>query len=781
MRKKTTNIFGKIIASIIATVLVIVAGVSTYCLFDKDFRKQVEQKLHIEQSDNSSDLTSENQTEIIELEEQLKEQQQENQDIKDENSNLKTEISENQAEIEELENQIISKQNALNSVNAELETALAENSENQEVIETLQAEKNELESDIETLQAEKNELEQLKNDIEKQLEDTESENADLMLQIETLNIQIEEKQSEINDLNSEVLILENKIKEYENYNQTTVESEDVFTSQRNYTINLNSATQVNSIINNTTSTVEESAVVSAYGTSFGNKIESVLSSDVKTSSNRFISKDGDKVAFLNGSQILIYQNINSTLVEILNDSIEIENILKISFFDNYVFVFTQAEPYITAYVIENSLLTKCELNLTQFENYANLANYLLCDIVQGKNGVFMLGFVVPVSTTTAYTLYLNFDDSSKTFLITNYVSTADYEFSYMLAFHKNNFSDAEIYYLKSGTNSSTCKRIIHKLDGTIADNYTVFAYQLVYLTKNIEVKSRAVLIDKDYDVNFWVFNFPQIYRYQIDIFNDAKRYWYSEHLNYMIQELQDGTFKAYSMVNYDEPVEISIPDELDLTQISDIEILDNVAMFFNEDETINIWNFYEDKLFIENVSSNKDSYTIALSRKLSLSELIDEKAELQLEIDNLQTQLKEKENQLTNANNTITENEKTISNLDNKLNLSFDFLKNNIEIFDCYYFYNNETKAFIQYKLKEPILSNESVGVEIYYTSAVYVIDFENENIKFIKNWLIEFNIFEETEEGLKITTNSEESEYLDSYSFFNFEDESLIMYFKES
>lgn len=166
MRKKTTNIFGKIIASIIATVLVIVAAVSTYCLFDKDFRKQVEQKLHIEQSDNSSDLTSENQTEIIELEEQLKEQQQENQDIKDENSNLKTEISENQAEIAELENQIISKQNALNRVNAELETALAENSENQEVIETLQAEKNELESDIETLQAEKTVLEDNVSDLQ---------------------------------------------------------------------------------------------------------------------------------------------------------------------------------------------------------------------------------------------------------------------------------------------------------------------------------------------------------------------------------------------------------------------------------------------------------------------------------------------------------------------------------------------------------------------------------------------------------------------------------------
>ena len=62
MSKQKTSIFGKIVACIVALLLLGVAGVSTYCLFDADFRKQVEQKLHIESSESSNESASNNQS-----------------------------------------------------------------------------------------------------------------------------------------------------------------------------------------------------------------------------------------------------------------------------------------------------------------------------------------------------------------------------------------------------------------------------------------------------------------------------------------------------------------------------------------------------------------------------------------------------------------------------------------------------------------------------------------------------------------------------------------------
>ena len=76
----------------------------------------------------------------------------------DSKESLKTEISELELKLEEkqknilnLNEQILMKENLLLNINAELETARSENSENLELIESLESEKASLESDIEIL------------------------------------------------------------------------------------------------------------------------------------------------------------------------------------------------------------------------------------------------------------------------------------------------------------------------------------------------------------------------------------------------------------------------------------------------------------------------------------------------------------------------------------------------------------------------------------------------------------------------------------------------------
>ena len=146
--------------------------------------------------------------------------------------------------------------------------------------------------------------------------------------------------------------------------------------------------------------------------------------------------------------VYLYKNVNYNIEFVFAINLQIQNILKITAFDDFVFVFTQSSPCVYAYKIVNEALVKCSFELTSFENLSVLETFTHIDIVQGNNGTFMLGFIVPNGDLTdAYTIYLNFDDVNNSFIYDTYLITSGYVLTYILPFHKNNYSDAQIIYL----------------------------------------------------------------------------------------------------------------------------------------------------------------------------------------------------------------------------------------------------------------------------------------------------------------------------------------------
>lgn len=405
--------------------------------------------------------------------------------------------------------------------------------------------------------------------------------------------------------------------------QNTYSSSETFSPKNNYVVDLGRGiVDVESVVNNSNSTVENKTFTVKYASNFASKITLPFNNLFDVNTKRFLSKDGDKIFFVLNDYIYMYQNENFKINLKFSINPQIPNILKISAFDNFVFVFSKTSPYVFPYVIENNTLIKCNIDLTSFEYNSYLEQFLDIDMVQGNNDYFLLGFYAPVNTTSGYTLYYTFDNATKSFIFSSYLSATNYNFAYLLGFHKNNFSDAQIMYLQPGEKSSLCKRAIHKADKTVQDTYSATSYYYTYLTTALYVKSRAVIIEKNYNPNFWVYYYPQVYRFELSQFSEAVKSYISTNLLYLVQKLGDGTYRAFNLVGYNTPEEFSegIPKEIDQSKILFVEFLIDTILFFMDDENepIIAYNLNLNGTCIENVSSKSATYTVTLTRKETL-------------------------------------------------------------------------------------------------------------------------------------------------------------------
>ena len=397
-----------------------------------------------------------------------------------------------------------------------------------------------------------------------------------------------------------------------------------FSSKTNYVIDLGvDISGVQSIFNITFETYETDYYIVKYANNFSTKTHLPFNNLFDVNTPRFLSLDGDKLFFILNDIIYLYKNTNYNIEFVFAINLQIQNILKITAFDDFVFVFTQASPCIHAYKIKENTLVQCNIDLSGFEHLSTLVNFTLIDIVQGKNGTFMLGYVIPNDTMTdAYTLYLTFDDDTNSFNYDTYLTTSNYTFTYMLPFHKNNFSDAQMIYLQAGATSSKCRRAIHTIDKTSSDGYNITAYYYTYATTHLCVKTRAVVVEKSVTPNLWLYYYPQVYRFNLAELSDATKNYISTNLLYLIQKLTDGTYRGYNLVGYNTPEIFAngFPKDLDQSKILHIEFLIDTVLFFMDDENEPIVAYNLDIVgtSIENVSTKNQEYSIIYSKKETL-------------------------------------------------------------------------------------------------------------------------------------------------------------------
>jgi len=386
-----------------------------------------------------------------------------------------------------------------------------------------------------------------------------------------------------------------------------------FEPKANYVLDLgDEISHINSITNSTTNETENNFYTTKYATKFGDKIILPFNNMFNFETPRFISKDGDKIFFVVNDTIYGYQNINYNLIQLNLSNLHIQNISKIVSFDRYLFVITKHSPYISLFIFDNGLLKKCKIDTKNSEIYKKLDDFYSIDITQAKNNIFMIGFISK-HDNIGHTLYFNFNEENFSLEFDSYLETP-YEINFMLAMYKNNFSDAVIIFLKEHQYSLYCRIINHFPDKSKTETQSVVAYYYTHDTKNIYTKNRAVIVEKNTTPYTWIYYYPQLYRYTLDLFETEHKINISTNLLYLIQQQDDKSYKIYNLVGYNIPTEFTdgFPEEIDQSKIIDFEFLTDTLLIFTNDTKENILAYNLNNLCtaIENVSSNNDTYSV---------------------------------------------------------------------------------------------------------------------------------------------------------------------------
>lgn len=387
--------------------------------------------------------------------------------------------------------------------------------------------------------------------------------------------------------------------------------------KRNYVLDLGkNIKSVESITNNSTSEAETATISAKYASDFADKTTLPFNHMFSASTPRFLSKDGNKIFFVNNDSIYGFVNKDYQILKIDADHISLQNIFKIVSFDSFVFVITKTAPYVNCYVIENYKLKAIPFDLTAYENYSKLSNIFDADITMAKDGTIMLGVILKPENY-GHCIYFSFDTTENKFVFSS-AKNSQYYFTYIIAMFKNNFCDAAIHFLKEGEMSLDCRIVTFSPNTNVRDVFTNAAYFYTKDTKQVYAKNRAIIVEKTTTPSLWVFYYPQVYRYNLSILGTELDDYISTNLIYLIQKKATNSYKIYNLVGYDTPTEFSngFPSEIDQSKILDFEFLGDTLLIFmdNKNEPIVAYNLKENSMLVENVSSNEQEYTVSCSK-----------------------------------------------------------------------------------------------------------------------------------------------------------------------
>lgn len=386
------------------------------------------------------------------------------------------------------------------------------------------------------------------------------------------------------------------------------------TPKRNYVIDMGeNVKSVESVLNKTSGGIETDVYVSNYAKRFADKIVLPFDGLFSNETPRFLSKDGKLIFFVYEDRVYAYKNFNHNIVKLSTENVKVSNITNIVAFDEFVFIFSKSHPYIFAYRIEGETLIACDINLNDYMYNQKLGTAYKIDITLAKNGSFMLAFI-DYETKYGHVVYWTFDSLSNTFLYdADFVSENNY--TYLLAMLKNNFSDACIMFVKADESQYSTRLAYYYPDKTYKDLYTTLAVAFTENTKEIYTKNRAVIIEKTTSPHIWVYFYPQLYRYTLSLFGDEENDYISTNLHYLIQKYGKGDYKIFNLVGYDTPEEFSagLDSIVDTNKILDFEFVGDTLLIFMDDEfePIVAYNFFENRVLIENVSENECEYEVS--------------------------------------------------------------------------------------------------------------------------------------------------------------------------
>lgn len=389
-------------------------------------------------------------------------------------------------------------------------------------------------------------------------------------------------------------------------------------SQSNYTLDVGeNIVEISSVTDESLNEVTNYSV-RQYAKDFTDFIANPFDVNFQSQHTRWVSYDGDKIAFVVDGTVYIYLNKNFALQKITHN-ISGNNLKQIIMFENYIFAIYSQAPYFNVYTFDDTLKTTQILtDMTLYNTFDTTYEWNETQIINQDNN-FIIGTIL--GAIARRPVLIKATITSQGFVANNVeFGKSDY-IVHSFSLYKNNFCQSMIGFVTNNYNNTAENYRIEQWypDYTYQITNEIPAYYLCNDTVVLEGKSRAVIAKKTQAPYIWLYYYPQVYRYNISLTSGVEN-WISTNLMYIIQKYDnaDSPYKIYSLNNYDNPQEFvnGFPSQIDLSTIVDFEFLNDTLLIFTTTTTYAL-NLKINQTVLENMPQAGANYNVsAIHEKL---------------------------------------------------------------------------------------------------------------------------------------------------------------------
>ena len=393
---------------------------------------------------------------------------------------------------------------------------------------------------------------------------------------------------------------------------TTALSLEGVKSQTNYTLDVGSnITKITQVTSEKGTEVTDYKVKS-YAKDFTDFIANPFEANFTSECARWVSYDGDKLAFVADDTVYIYKNQNYALHKISNN-ISSSNLKQIIMFNNFIFAIYSVSPYFAVYTFDDTLVaTPILTNMSVYNSFDESYDWQEVQIIQKDETNFLIGVVLGAIARRPVLIKANIVNNI--FVVTNAsFGNSDY-IVHTFSLYKNSFCDSMIGFVTNNYNSTAENYRIEQWysDYTCTITNEIPAYYLCNGTVSLEGKSRAAIAKMNEAPYIWLYYYPQVYRYSISLTQGVQN-WISTNLMYIIQKYNnaDTPYKIYSLNDYDNPQEFinGFPSQIDLSTVTDFEFLADTLLIFTTSQTYAL-NLKQNQTVLENMPEANANYNI---------------------------------------------------------------------------------------------------------------------------------------------------------------------------
>lgn len=328
-------------------------------------------------------------------------------------------------------------------------------------------------------------------------------------------------------------------------------------------------------------------------------------SEFDNNTQRFVSIDGDKIAFLNENKLSIFKADNYNLNIVHSNAILVAGIYNVCMVSDYIVVFKNISPYIELYKISNNVCEKQNLFKTNYDESIYSYDFSDIKVVELNSGEIVIGAILN-SSSVGIAIKIRQDEDGYNVVSINQSSLT--KVNKILACEKTFNNDAKIIFLSSLNDDPITPYAMQIYSSEFSDigNYSVA--ETLMNANNITAHGDFIvehISNEPFIRSYDTVNFDRV------SFMDGvqlKNAVISHDMKYILTTDDVGVQTMYLCLQQEElqVIDINMLSKIGTGKVLDVIILNNMIIVFTNETSDSIKTILFDKKYkaLGNLNSN---------------------------------------------------------------------------------------------------------------------------------------------------------------------------------